>query len=152
MKRHIFLLLALPLMLLVPCNTQAQVREQGLFIRPELYGAVAVELGYQLNPNIQISGGFGLDIDITGETGSVVELLLGVRAYASDTKWTAFFDYHLGFMMLEGLGLPVHRLTLGPSFKNFDFGGGLIYASYDGKSILGPCITIGYNFRVGRNR
>ena len=143
-------LLALVL-LIVPTLSQAQEREQGVIVRPELYGAAAVEFGYQINPNLQLSGGFGLELDPKGETGNFPIMLLGVRAYVSDTKWTAFFDYHLGLVFINGLGLPTHRLTVGPSYKNFDFGGGLGYFILDNTSFIGPCITIGYNFRIGNN-
>ncbi len=113
-------------------------------IRPELFGAVAAEFGYQFNPNIQGSLGLGLELS---EGLAYPELLLGVRAYASDTKWTAFFDYHIGLLLVEGYALPTHRFTIGPSYKNFDFGGGIIYMNVDGVGVWGPCINIGYNFR-----
>lgn len=152
MRKSLFFILVFALLfMIVPVKTQAQdaYRSQGLFMRPELYSAVAVEIGYQINPFFQISGGFGVEIDITGESRSLPEMLLGIRLYTSEKKWAAFFDYHLGFLFFDGLALPVHRLSLGPSVKNFDIGLGVIYSSLDGESFFGPCLTIGYNFRVG---
>ena len=81
--------------LMIPSAASAQSeamgfsREQGYFIRPELYGAVLAEFGYQLNPNLQFSLGAGMEF---AEQTAVPELIVGVRAYATDTKWTAFFD------------------------------------------------------------
>ena len=121
-------------------------RGQGYFIRPELYGAVLAEFGYQINPNLQFSLGAGVELT---EEISVPELVLGVRAYATDTKWTAFFDYHLGLLLVGQISVPDHRFTIGASYKNLDFGGGIMYANIDGTGIWSPCINIGYNFRFG---
>lgn len=150
MKKIIIFIALFPTLLLSIANTYAQSgdsdfsRECRYAIRPELFGAVAVEFGYQFNPQIQGSLGYGLELS---EGLAYPELLLGVRAYASDTKWTAFFDYHIGLLLIEGYALPAHRFTLGPSFKNFDFGGGILYVNVDGVGAWGPCINIGYNFR-----
>ena len=35
-------------------------RAKGLIIRPELYGALLVDIGYQINPRLQVSFGFHL--------------------------------------------------------------------------------------------
>lgn len=151
MKRIVLTsIVLLQIAFLAPCNAHAQAdtktftRESDYLIRPELFGAVAVEFGYQFNPQIQGSLGFGLELS---EGLACPELLLGVRAYASDTKWTAFFDYHIGLLLIEGYAIPTHRFTVGPSFKNFDFGGGILYVNIDGVGAWGPCINIGYNFR-----
>ena len=119
-------------------------REQGYFIRPELYGAVLAEFGYQINPHIQISLGGGVEL---AEGYAIPELVVGTRAYASDSKWTAFVDYHLGLLLLGGVALPDHRLSVGPSYKNFDFGVGIMYINVDGVGVWAPCVNIGFNFR-----
>ena len=139
---------------MMPVSVSAQTetsefsREQGYFIRPELYGAVLAEFGYQLNPNFQFSLGAGVEL---AEQTAVPELVLGVRAYATDTKWTAFFDYHLGLLLVGQISVPNHRFTVGASYKNLDFGGGIMYANIDGTGIWSPCINIGYNFRFHKS-
>lgn len=118
-------------------------REQGYVIRPELYGAVLAEFGYQINSNLQFSLGAGVEI---AEQIAVPELVMGIRGYASETKWTAFFDYHLGLLLLGQYSFPDHRFTVGASYKNLDVGGGIIYMNIEGTGMWGPCINIGYNF------
>ena len=120
-------------------------RSQGVFIRPELYGALLAEVGYQINPNFQISIGGGTEL--LGQQ-AFPELVFGTRAYASDSKWTAFFDYHFGLCLIEGYAIADHRFTIGPSFKNFDFGGGILYANFGGIGAWGFCLNIGYHFRI----
>ena len=136
--------------LMAPSKMNAQTeetgfsREQGYFVRPELYGAVLAEFGYQINPNLQFSVGAGVEL---ADEAAIPELVLGARAYASDKKWTVFFDYHLGLLLLGGVALPDHRLSVGPSYKNFDFGAGIMYMNVDGVGVWGPCLNIGFNFR-----
>ena len=131
-------------------------RGQGFFIRPELYGAIMVEAGYQLNPYLQVSAGIGTEIGNNG--GNIVyatDLVLGARAYASETKWTGFLDYHIGITMMGGYGVPTHRITVGPSYKNFDLGAGIMFATANGtglgSGVLAPCLTFGYNIRFNRH-
>ena len=140
-------------LLMTPSRLNAQTeekeksfsREQGYFIRPELYGAVLAEFGYQINPNLQFSLGGGVEL---GDSYVIPELVLGARAYATDTKWTAFFDYHLGVLLFGDIALPTHRFTVGPSYKNFDFGGGIMYMYANAVGgIWAPCLNIGFNFR-----
>lgn len=38
-------------------------RGKGFVIRPELYSGVNATLGYQINPYVQLSGGFGFGIE-----------------------------------------------------------------------------------------
>ena len=123
-------------------------RGQGYFIRPELYGAVLGEFGYQINPSLQFSLGAGFEL---ADNTAVPELVVGVRAYATDTKWTAFFDYHIGMLLIGSYSVPDHRVTAVASYKNFDFGGGIMYANLDGTGFWAPCLNIGYNFRFHRN-
>ena len=122
-------------------------RAKGLIIRPELYGALLVDIGYQINPRLQVSFGFGPELDFSDNHLSIFDLIVGGRAYATPTKWTAFFDYHLGVSTSQGIGIITHRFTLGPSYKNFDFGAGIMHMSASGESATGPVITLGYNFR-----
>ena len=153
MKKHLItfsLLLQLSMIMPIVANAQSNevdfTRQEGFFIRPELYGAILGEFGYQFNPNLQLSMGFGVEI---GENMALPELVLGVRAYATDTKWTSFFDYHIGMILYEGYAFIDHRFSVGPSYKNFDFGGGIMYMNIDGYGYLGPCLSIGYNFKIG---
>ena len=134
----------------LPSNAQTQEREPGLIVRPELYGAVAVEIGYQITPNFQISGGFGLELDVTGEIGNYPTMLMGTRLYLSESTWSPIFDYHFCFLFIDGWGLPNHRLVLGVSWKKLDFGGGIIITKPSDETLIGPCITLGYNFQLNR--
>ena len=150
-KIYITLLVTVQVLLfMAPSKMNAQTMEtgfsrgQGYFIRPELYGAVMAEFGYQINPNIQISLGGGVEL---AEGYAVPELVVGARTYASDSKWTAFFDYHLGLLILGDYALPDHRLSVGPSYKNFDIGAGIMYVNVDGVGVWAPCVNIGLNFR-----
>ena len=144
-------LLVIQLSILMPVNVSAQSetkdfsRNQGFIIRPELYGALLAEFGYQVNPNFQISLGGGAEL---AEGQAFPELVLGIRTYATDTKWTAFFDYHIGLLLIGDYAIPDHRFTVGPSFKNFDFGGGIMYVNINGVGTWGFCLNIGYNFRI----
>lgn len=154
MKKTILsLLLLLQVSLLLPLAANAQSstsdfsRREGIFVRPELYGAIMGELGYQINPRLQLSIGYGVEIS---EKLTFPELVFGFRAYASEKKWTAFFDYHVGLIFVDVYAFVDHRFTVGPSFKNFDFGGGIMYVNIDGAGYWSPCINIGYNFRIGK--
>ena len=138
---------------MVPSHVSAQTttldppaftRGKGYFIRPELYGAMLVEFGYQINPNLQFSLGAGIEL---ADGAAVPELVLGTRAYATDSKWTAFFDYHAGMLLFYQLSVLDHRFTAGASYKNFDFGGGIMYVKINDVGVWGPCINIGYNIR-----
>ena len=154
MKRIILTsIVLLQIAFLAPCNAHAQAdtktftRESGYIIRPEFLGAVLAEFGYQYNPNIQGSLGFGVEIGL--DDGVVMpEFVLGVRAYATENKWTAFVDYHIGMLLLTDIYAAItHRFTAGPSYKNLDFGIGVGYAKFEGVGMWDPCINIGYNFR-----
>ena len=41
-------------------------RGSGFVIRPELYSGLFATLGYQINPYVQLSGGFGFGLDAYG--------------------------------------------------------------------------------------
>lgn len=126
-------------------DTTETIRSKGYVIRPEFYGAVLAEVGYQVNPHVQVSLGGGFEI---AENIAVPELVAGLRMYATDTKWTAFFDYHLGLLMVGNMALVSHRVTAGPSYKNLDVGGGVIYAEIERVGTWGLCLTLGYNIRI----
>lgn len=156
MKKHLisfFLLLQLSMIMPFVAYAQSEkvnfTRQEGFFIRPELYGAILGEFGFQFNPNLQLSMGFGVEI---GDNLALPELIIGARAYATDTKWTAFFDYHIGLVFYDAYAFVDHRFTIGPSYKNFDFGGGIMFMNIDGSGYWGPCLNIGYNFRIGNKQ
>lgn len=138
--------LALPLAANAQSSTSDFTRREGFFIRPELYGAIMGEMGYQINPNFQLSMGFGVEIS---DQIALPEIIFGIRTYATNTKWTAFFDYHIGLIFVDVYAFVDHRFTVGPSYKNFDLGGGIMYVNIDGTGYWGPCVNIGYNFRIG---
>lgn len=128
-------------------NKRAYTRSSGYFIRPEVYGALGAEFGYQFSPYFQLSGGPAFETDFE-YGGAYFEFLLGVRAYASETKWTAFFDYHASLLFIDGYALPIHRFAIGPSYKNLDLGVGIGYTS----GYWAPIFTLGYHFRLNKNR
>jgi hypothetical protein len=123
-------------------------RGSGFVIRPELYSGLFATIGYQFNPYVQISGGFGFGLDSYG--GSIISL--GVRTYTSDANWAAIFDYHLGLVNIQGLYLTRHTIIGGASYKDFDFGAGLMYITDGHDSSIGLTITLGYNIRCYRHR
>ena len=128
---------------------QRHYRKQGFIIRPELYGTAMAEFGYQINPILQFSLGGGVDLV---EQKAVPEFVAGVRAYTSASKWTAFFDYNFGLLLIDADSYPNHRISVGASYKNLDFGGGIRSVNLDGLGLWVPCLNIGYNIRFSRKR
>ena len=123
-------------------------RGSGFVIRPELYSGLFATIGYQINPYVQLSGGVGVGLDQNGGTA----ITLGVRTYTSDIAWAAMFDYHIGFANIEGIDLTRHTFICGASYKDFDFGTGLMYIRYGNSSGIGLSITAGYNIRYYKHR
>lgn len=121
-------------------------RGKGFVIRPELYSGVNATLGYQINPYVQLSGGFGFGLDGGFLTS------FGVRTYTSDNDWAGMFDYHIGLVNYSGWNLVRHTIVGGASYKDFDFGAGLLYISDGYDSGIGFSITIGYNIRCYKHR
>ena len=78
-------------------------RGSGFIIRPELYSGLFATIGYQINPYAKISGGLGFGLD---EYGGVVTSL-GIRAYTSESIWATMFDYHIGFVSIQGLNIQL---------------------------------------------
>lgn len=123
-------------------------RGSGFVIRPELYSGLFATFGYQINPYVQLSGGFGFGLDAYG--GFITAI--GVRTYTSDANWAAMFDYHIGFISIQGLNLTRHTIVGGASYKDFDFGAGLMYITDGYDSGIGLSITLGYNIRCYKHR
>lgn len=123
-------------------------RGSGFVIRPELYSGLFATIGYQINPYVQISGGFGFGLDGYGGSSTTI----GLRTYTSDAKWTVLFDYHIGFVSIQGLRLTRHTIVGGASYKDFDFGAGLLYLTDNYNSGTGLSITLGYNIRCYKHR
>lgn len=126
----------------------AYTRGSGMVVRPELYSGLFAELGYQINPYVQVGGGFGFGIDEMGGTC----FMAGIRAYTSDSRFAGMFDYHVGALSLQGYNFIRHTIVGGISYKDFDIGAGVLYLTdlYDGG--IGFSITLGYNFRCYKHR
>ena len=123
-------------------------RGSGFVIRPELYSGLFASIGYQINPYVQLTGGIGFGLD---SYGGLIKSL-GVRTYTSDASWAAMFDYHVGFISIQGLKLTRHTIIGGASYKDFDFGAGLMYLTNGYDSGLGLSITLGYNIRCYKHK
>lgn len=123
-------------------------RGSGFVIRPELYSGLFATLGYQINPYVQLSGGIGFGLD---QYGGMITAL-GIRTYTSDANWAAMFDYHIGLISIQGLSLTRHTIIGGASYKDFDFGAGLMYITDGYDSGIGLSITLGYNIRCYKHR
>lgn len=123
-------------------------RGNGFVIRPELYSGLFATLGYQINPYVQLSGGIGFGLD---QYGGVITTF-GIRTYTSDANWAAMFDYHIGFLSIQGLNLARHTIVGGASYKDFDFGAGLMYVTDGYDSGIGFSITLGFNIRCYEHR
>lgn len=123
-------------------------RGSGFVIRPELYSGLFATFGYQINPYVQLSGGFGFGLDAYG--GFITAI--GVRTYTSDANWAAMFDYHIGVINIQGFNLTRHTIVGGASYKDFDFGAGLMYITNGYDSGIGLSITLGYNIRCYKHR
>ena len=123
-------------------------RGSGFVIRPEFCNGVLATIGYQVNPYVQISGSLGFGL---GEYTSFVTVF-GIRAYTSDKPWAAYFDYHVGAESALGISISRHTLIAGASYKDFDFGAGIIYGSYAGESVTALSLSIGYNIRCYKHR
>ena len=123
-------------------------RGRGFIVRPELYSGLFATFGYQINPYVQLSGGIGFGLDQYGGTSTS----LGIRTYTSDTKFAVMFDYHIGLVNFQGLGLIRHTIIGGFSFKDFDLGAGLMYVTDGYDSGKGLSMTLGYNIRCYKHR
>ena len=123
-------------------------RGSGFVIRPELYSGLFATLGYQINPYVQLSGGLGFGLD---QYGGMITAL-GIRTYTSDANWAAMFDYHIGLVSIQGLSLTRHTIIGGASYKDFDFGAGLMYITDGYDSGIGLSITLGYKIRCYKHR
>lgn len=127
-------------------NFTGYTRGSGFVVRPELYNGLFANLGYQINPYIQLSGGLGVGFDGGFAT------TIGARAYTSKTKWVAMFDYHFGVVWFQGMVLTRHTIVGGASYKDLDFGAGLLYITNSDENGFGLSLTIGYNIRCYKHR
>lgn len=129
-------------------NFDEFTRGSGFVIRPELYSGLFASMGYQINPYVQLSGDIGFGLDQYGG----IAYTIGFRIYTSESPWSAMFDYHIGMVNIQGLPLTRHTFIGGASYKDFDFGAGLIYIADGFNSGIGLSITIGYNIRCYKHR
>lgn len=154
--KKLFLVLAIAMMA-IPSLAQSgsYTRGRGFFIRPELYGGLFANVGYQISPYVQLSVGPGgtLFINQSGNNISIDFSAMahgGVRVYTSDNPWAGMIDYHMGILLNDGKHLGQrHSLVGGASYKDLDFGGGLqvLLEPYNQSIGVGVLVTVGYNIR-----
>ena len=157
--KKVLLVLAIALMA-IPALAQngSYTRGRGFFIRPELYGGLFVNVGYQINPYVQLSVGPGGTLFIN-QSGSNVSVDFsgmvhgGVRVYTGKNPWTGFVDYHVGAFRYNRDPVWRHSLVGGASYKDLDFGGGLQVMFGPNSQVIGygPLVTVGYNIRFYRH-
>lgn len=123
-------------------------RGKGFLARPELYGGLFLNGGYQFNPYVQATLGVGVTLDPVFVTHA------GVRVYTGVKKWAGMFDYHAGICNYSGITILRHSIVGGASYKDLDFGIGFQYVSAPnvGASGLGLLITTGWNIRFYEHR
>lgn len=126
-------------------------RGKGFFVRPEFCNGLLANVGYQLNPYVQLSGNIGAAL---GNENSPIALVatVGIRTYFSDTPWTAFFDYHAGSEYDMKYLVFRQTVNVGASYKDLDFGAGIIWGTDGYVSGMGLSLTIGYNFRFYKHK
>ena len=154
MKKALLVLVIALMAIPALAQNGSYTRGRGFFIRPELYGGLFLNVGYQINPYVQLSVGPGgtLFINQSGNNISVDFSGIvhgGVRVYTSDNPWAGMIDYHAG-VIKEGKNLAQrHSLVGGASYKDLDFGGGLQFVFGPNTQVLayGVLVTVGYNIR-----
>lgn len=155
--KKLLLVLAIALMA-IPALAQedAYTRGKGFFVRPDLYGGIFANVGYQINPYVQLSVGPGLSFlfktDAPTTLKSIVPIGIGhggVRVYTNKHKWAGIVDYHAGVFKYEGTVVWRHSIVGGASYKDLDFGGGFQVMFGPNNQVIGygPLVTVGYNFR-----
>ena len=153
--KKLLLVLAIAMMA-IPSLAQdgSYTRGRGFFVRPDMYGGFFANVGYQINPHVQVSVGPGALLLFNTTVGSKLSVKLtgtvhgGVRVYTGKNPWTGFIDYHVGVFKYENDPYWRHALVGGASYKDLDFGGGLQFMlGPGGQPSYGPMITVGYNFR-----
>lgn len=129
-------------------KTSTYTRGKGFLARPELYGGLFLNGGYQFNPYVQVSLGAGITID------PVFVVHGGARVYTGVKKWAGMFDYHAGFCNYSGIMILRHCIVGGASYKDLDFGAGIQYVSAPnvGAAGIGPLLTVGWNIRFYEHR
>lgn len=155
--KKFFLILAIALMA-IPALAQEDTytRGQGFFVRPELYGGIFANVGYQINPYVQLSVGPGASLLVKSDApislDSFVPVAMGhggVRVYTNKHKWAGIVDYHASVFKYEGTVVWRHSIVGGASYKDLDFGGGFQVMFGPNNQVIGygPLVTVGYNFR-----
>ena len=152
--KKFFLILAIALMA-IPALAQENTytRGKGFFVRPDVYGGFFANVGYQINPYLQISVGPGALLLVDNSSNFSVELAGtahgGIRVYTGRNPWTGFIDYHVGAFRYEGYPIWRHAIAGGASYKDLDFGGGIQVMFGPNSQVIGygPLVTVGYNFR-----
>lgn len=152
--KKLLLVLAIAMMA-IPSLAQDYTRGRGFFVRPELYGGLFVNVGYQISPYVQVSVGPGGTLFIN-QSGSNVSVDFtgmihgGVRVYTNgNNPWSALIDYHVGAYRYNSDPVWRHSLVGGASYKDLDFGAGfqMMFAPNAQVFGYGPLVTVGYNFR-----
>ena len=150
--KKLLLVLAIAMMA-IPSLAQDYTRGRGFFVRPELYGGLFVNVGYQISPYVQVSVGPGGTLFIN-QSGSNVSVDFtgmihgGVRVYTNgNNPWSALIDYHVGAYRYNSDPVWRHSLVGGASYKDLDFGAGMQINFGPNSKVIGygPVITVGYN-------
>ncbi len=152
--KKVFLVLAIALMAISSlAQTDSYTRGKGFFVRPDIYGGLFANVGYQFNPYVQISAGPGVLLLINNTGNLSIDFAVtahgGIRVYTGQNPWTGMIDYHVGTFRYEGYQVWRHALVGGASYKDLDFGAGLQVMFVPNSQVIGygPLFTVGYNFR-----
>ena len=134
-------------------------RGSGFVFRPEVYGGLFLNAGYQFNPYFQISLGLGPGLllmqkqtynstSLSYDIDATMFYQAGVRVYPRKGTWSSMFDYHARYAKYKENNIYSHTIVGGASYKNLDFGGGLNISSFAGQIGFGFVVTVGWNFRL----
>ena len=130
-------------------------RGHGFLVRPEVYGGLLLNAGYQFNPYFQMTVGAGVTID----PATVAHA--GVRVYTNKGKWAGMIDYHYcignyygtnAYGTMTSRRFVDHKFVGGASFKDLDFGLGFQFAVLGNQITYGFVTTVGYNIRFYKHK